>query len=111
MHDIITYVYIILSIKDSFGNLWHYDRIQIMEFGKNCFVFQMRHTGSINVFVHSGILSEDWAILKDFDFNCMEVLLHLLAGDVLRFSCSIIYIYITGGVMLLVYFDFWNERV
>ena len=37
VHEIATYDDIIVPIKDSFGEIWNYDRLQIMKFVTYCF--------------------------------------------------------------------------
>ena len=63
VHDITEYGGILVPIKDALEDIWHYNRLHVINFVVDCFVLKIWYTGSIDVLSHSGILSQDWEIL------------------------------------------------
>ena len=67
----------------------------------------MCYAGSIDILIHSDILSQYWKVIHVVIIDCMKVLLYQITSDVLELTCMISPFYIVGGVSFLLVLHFW----
>ena len=63
VHEVTSYGYFIIFIKDALGDTRYYDRFHMLNIVTDCFVLKMWITGSTDVIRNPYIFSQNWDLL------------------------------------------------
>ena len=89
------------SSRMFFGRTCYPNKFQMLDLAPNCFDFQVWYVGTIDIFGHSDILSQDWKVLQDVIVYGTKDSIYWMTSDVLEFPCMISPFNIAGGVSVL----------